>query len=139
MADGALESGLANANVELLDLLRPQNNHVFHVERMEKGLSYGVCGGLVQNQPMILGSYPVSSCDEPKTDGLIFGSGQPNLTFQEDSWFNYDASSIGRYEQHNIRTTKDFTDKLQLKQKQFTLYNFGAFFEILILHFFSGF
>ena len=96
MADGVLESGLANANVELLDLLRPQNNHVFHVERMEKGLSYGVCGGLVQNQPMILGSYPVSSCDEPKTDGLIFGSRQPNLTFQEDSWFNYDASSIGR-------------------------------------------
>ena len=99
MADGALDSGLANANVELLDLLRPQNNHVFHVERMEKGLSYGICGGLVQNQPMILGSFPVSSCDEPKTDGLIFGtSGQPNLTFQEDSWFNYDASSIGGYE-----------------------------------------
>ena len=44
-------------------------------------------------------------------NGLIFGtSGQPNLTFQEDSWFNYDASSIGGYE-------------IQKISKKYTYYN----------------
>ena len=103
MADGTLDNGLANANVELLDLLRPQNNYTFQVEKMRMGLSYGVCGGLVQNQPMIVGSYSGSNIllDEPKTDCLIFGE-QPNQTFQEDLWFNYDASSIGKKEAQKI-------------------------------------